>query len=167
MLKKVFKSIIWTGVWLKYLLPVTLKGGLTEPLEPPWLRVCLHANLFVDYVAQYTSDIRHVKGEDNVPAHVMSYMQTNALLSDSPPVIDFRAMAAAHESDPDFVQMRSSSSLTLEAIPLTVSDSTILCDTSTSIAGPFVPAAFRCAVFESLHSLSHPRVRATQHLVTS
>ncbi len=23
------------GVWLKYLLPVTLKGGSTEPLEPP------------------------------------------------------------------------------------------------------------------------------------
>ena len=72
-----------------------------------------------------------MKGEDNVPADVLSCMQTNALLSDSPPVIDFKAMAAAQESDPDVLQMRSSSSLTLKATPLAMSDSTILCDTST------------------------------------
>ncbi len=112
--------------------------------------------------------MRHVKGEDNDPdADVLSRMQTNALMSDSPPVIDFRAMAAAQESDPDVLQIRSSSSLTIKATPLAMSDSTILCDTSTGIASPLVPAAFRRAVFKSLHSLSHPCIHATQCLLTS
>ena len=82
-------------------------------------------------------------------------------------MIDFRAMAAAQDSDPDVIRMRSLPSLRLEPIPLAVSDSTILCDTSTGVARPLVPTAFRRAVFDSLHSLSHPGIRATQHLVTS
>ncbi len=101
-----------------------------------------------------------------VPADALSRVEANAVLSDSPPVIDFRAMAAAQESDPDVLQMRSSS-LTLASMPLAVSDSTILCDTSAGVARPLVPVAFRHAVFESLHSLSHPGIRATQRLVTT
>ena len=125
-----------------------------------------HQARHLDFIAQFTSDIRHVKGNDNVPADALSRVEANAVLSDSPPVIDFRAMAAAQESDPDVLQMRSSS-LTLASMPLAVSDSTILCDTSTGVARPLVPVAFRRAVFESLHSLSHPGIRATQCLVTT
>ena len=121
----------------------------------------------LDFIVQFTSDLRHVKGEANIPADVLSRIEANALLSNSPPVIDFRAMAAAQNSDPDVTHMRSSSSLKLEPVPLAVSDSTILCDTSTGIARPLVPTAFRRAVFDSLHSLSHPGIRATQRLVTS
>ncbi len=47
----------------------------------------------LDFIAQFTSDIRHVKGNDNVPADALSRVEANAVLSDSPPVIDFRAMA--------------------------------------------------------------------------
>ncbi len=61
-------------------------------------------------------------------------MQTNALLSDSPPVIDFRAMVAAQESDPDVLQIHSSSSLTLKATLLAMSDSTILTLKATLLA---------------------------------
>ena len=50
---------------------------------------------------------------------------------------------------------------------LAVSESTILCDTSTGVARPLVPIAFRHAVFESLLSLSQPGIHATQRLVTS
>ncbi len=126
-----------------------------------------HQARHLDFIAQFTSDIRHVKGNDNVPADALSRVEANAVLSDSPPVTDFRAMAAAQESDPDVLQMRSSSSLTLASMPLAVSDSTILCDTSTGVARPLVPVAFRRAVFESLHSLFHPGIRATQRLVTA
>ena len=42
---------------------------------------------------------------------------------------------------------------------------TLFCDTSTGIPRPFVPAALRKIVFDSLHSLSHPGVRATKHLL--
>ena len=48
-----------------------------------------------------------------------------------------------------------------------MSDTTLVCDTSTGVPRPFVPARFRRTVFDSLHSLSHPGIRATQRLVTT
>ncbi len=48
-----------------------------------------------------------------------------------------------------------------------MSDSTILCDTSTGVTRPLVPKDFRRVVFESLHDLSHPSIRATQRLLTA
>ena len=44
---------------------------------------------------------------------------------------------------------------------------TLLYDTSTGTPRPYVPQQFRHKVFESLHNLSHPGIRATQHLVTA
>lgn len=115
-----------------------------------------------------TSDIRHIKGSANTPADSLSRIETNALLDSSPPVIDFRAMAAAQDTDQDILRLRSSpSSLKLESMPLAMSESTILCDTSTGVACPLVPEQFRHAIFESLHSLSHPGIRATQRLLTA
>ena len=77
-------------------------------------------------------------------------------------------MATAQQEDPELLKLQSStSSLTLKAIPLPTSDTTIVCDTSTGVSRPFVPARFRRIVFESLHSLSHPGIRATQRLVTA
>lgn len=60
----------------------------------------------------------------------------------------------------------SSSSLTLKRVPLPTSGILIVCDTSTSRPHPFVPAGFFHTVFGSLHSLSHPGIRATQCLIT-
>ena len=76
-------------------------------------------------------------------------------------------MASAQDSDPDITHLWSSqTSLTLEPVPLPLSESTILCDTSTGVARPVVPLEFRHAVFNLLHSLSHPGIRATQKLLT-
>ena len=75
----------------------------------------------LDFIAQFTADIRHVKGVDNIPADTLSRMETNALLDDSPPVIDFNAMAVAQETDPDIARLQSSqSALRLKAHPNTV-----------------------------------------------
>ena len=43
----------------------------------------------------------------------------------------------------------------------------LLCDTSTGTPRPFVLETFRRTVFNSLHNLSHPGIRASQHLITS
>ena len=124
----------------------------------------------LDYIAQFTSDIRHVKGTANLPADALSRIETNTLLDGSPPVIDFQAMAAAQVTDQDIVRLQSSpssTSLQLESVPLSMSESTILCDTSTGVARPLVPKDYRRNVFESLHNLSHPSIRATQRLLTA
>ena len=44
---------------------------------------------------------------------------------------------------------------------------TMLCDTSTGTLRPFVPPAFRQAVFDHLHGLSHPGTRPSIKLISS
>ena len=122
----------------------------------------------LDLISQFTSDIRHIHGTSNVVADAQSRISTNALhTGDVTPVVDFRAMAAAQADDPSLTRVRSDSSLRLEQVPLALSDDvTLLCDTSTGAQRPCVPESFRRAIFESLHSLSHPGIRETQRLVT-
>ena len=56
----------------------------------------------LDFIAQFTSDIRHIKGSNNAVADALSRMEVSALDADtSPPVIDLRAMAEAQVQDPD------------------------------------------------------------------
>ena len=121
------------------------------------------------YISQFTSSIHHVKGTDNVVADALSRIETNALLSGQPPEIDFAAMAKDQAVDPQIRALQSSpaTSLVVDAIPLVNSSDTILCDTSTGPHRPLVPANWRRTVFDSLHCLSHPGIRATQRLITA
>ena len=130
----------------------------------------------LDYISQFTTVIRHVKGPDNVVADALSRIEVNAILTGTPPVIDFPAMARAQQGDSLLLKLQSSprSSLKLQSLPLVAPDTkdvnngtTILCDVSTGTPRPVVPASWRRIVFDSLHSLSHPGIRATQHLITA
>jgi cleavage and polyadenylation specificity factor subunit 1 len=58
-------------------------------------------------------------------------------------------------------------SLTLyQPHPIPTSKNHITCDISTGKPQPFVPKAFRRTIFDSLHNLSHPGIKATQRLIT-
>ena len=105
-------------------------------------------------------------GSNNSVADALSDVETNALHTDPANAIDFKAITEAQHNDPD-LQSSSTHSLKLKVMPIPTSDSTIVCDTSTGVPRPYVPERFRQAVFQSLHSLSHPSIRATQHLITS
>nr|VZI04397.1 unnamed protein product [Spirometra erinaceieuropaei] len=60
----------------------------------------------------------------------------------------------------------SVSGLQLKDVPLTTGSGTTLCDVSTPFHRPFVHASMRRAVFQTLHGLSHPGIRASQKLLT-
>ena len=123
----------------------------------------------LDYISQFTSTIRHVHGMDNVVADALSRIESNALLTGKPPIVDFAAMAATQSTDSHIRSLQSSSSTTLvvKAIPLANSTHPLYCDTSTGNQRPIVPLSWRRTVFDSLHGLSHPGIRATQKLITS
>ena len=84
-------------------------------------------------------------------------------------MIDFTAMTISQHSDQELqaIQSSTSSSLKFTDIPIDGIDTTLVCDTSTDVLRPYVPKGFRYKVFELLHSLSHPGISATQHLVNS
>lgn len=121
----------------------------------------------LDYISQFTSDIRHVKGKDNPVADALSRIDIQAV-HQLPPSTDFTAIAAAQQSDQELQQLRSTStSLNFTDVPLPGTDYVLVCDQSTGKPRPYIPSTFRYSLFETLHSLSHPGIRATQHLLTS
>ena len=143
--------------------PLTV--ALTTPSDRHSPRQIRH----LDYISQFTTDVRYVRGIDNSAADALSRIATNALHAERPPILDFEKMAAAQKDDPELLELRSSTSTSLvfQDVPLPASASTIVCDTSTGTARPYVPQTFRHSVFASLHSLSHPGTRATQRLITA
>ena len=116
------------------------------------------------YIAQFTSDIRHMKGTNNAAADALSRMEVDTLHTTSS-IIDFKAMVEAQSND--LSQEGRAPSLTLSRISVPTCDATLLCDTSTGTPRPLVPPQFCRQVFDTLHSLSHPGVCVTQRLVTS
>ncbi len=87
-----------------------------------------------------------------------------AAIADAQPV-DFSAMAAAQRSCPEVAEMMNST--TLQITTQAVGDDTLLGDVSTGVFRPLVPVQYREAVFQSLHSIHHPGVRATRRLIAA
>ena len=121
----------------------------------------------LDYISQFTTDMRHVAGLNNPVADALSRNAVNAIHSVQATPVDLQILAQAQTGDSELQALlkSSSTSLRLTALPLPASTSTIICDTSTASPRPFVPAPLRRTVFTALHSLSHPGLQATQQLI--
>ena len=121
----------------------------------------------LDYISQFTTNIIHINSSENQVADALSCMETNAVTI-SQPNIDFKEIASGQTDDAELKQlMESNSFLSFKAIPVPAADITMLCDVSTGTPHPYIPPKFRHMIFNSLHSLSHPGVKATQRLVTA
>nr|VZI36318.1 unnamed protein product [Spirometra erinaceieuropaei] len=118
----------------------------------------------LDFISQFSCDIQHVHGKENVVADALSRIEMVSITTDA---IDFTLMAEAQRSDGELPQYRhEDSSLRLQDVPLPTGTGTITCDLSTGHERPFVPATLRRRVFNALHNLSHSGVRATVKLIT-
>ena len=115
----------------------------------------------LDFIGQFTTDIRHISGKDNVVADALSRVEELAAS------IDFEALAASQQSDEELkTYVREGSLLQLRQMRISETDVTVFCDVSTSITRPFVTAPFRRAAFNTVHQLSHPGIKATIKLAT-
>ena len=114
----------------------------------------------LDFISQFTCDIRHVAGEGNPVADALSRLETNAVqLELAPPTVDFSAMAKAQPDATDLQHLHSTNNtLKLTRVSMPMCADILLCDTSTGTPRPYVPEQFRHTVFNSLHRLSHPGV---------
>ncbi|BHF78845.1 hypothetical protein SprV_0602196100 [Sparganum proliferum] len=94
----------------------------------------------LEYISQFTSDIRHIDGSRNEVADALSRPSTAHLQLS--PEVDLAEMAAEQRRvgspcDEDV------SGLQLQELPLTTGNGTILCDVSTPSHRPFVPPSLR------------------------
>ena len=119
------------------------------------------------FVAEFTTDIQHVAGTDNVVADAFSRGSINDVAQSSP--VDFTALATDQETDVELQQLRSSSTTALQLQLITVPGSpvSLWCDVSTGTSRPYMTPAFGQSVFESVHHLAHPGARATHKLIAN
>ena len=93
----------------------------------------------LDYISQFTTDIRHVSDQANPVADTLSCLDIQAIL-ETQPSIDFKAMATAQISDPELKRIRvTSTSLKLAEFPLEGAKTSLVCDISDGKKHPYVP----------------------------
>lgn len=117
----------------------------------------------LDYIGQFTTDIRHIKGSDNQVADALSRIE---VVTQAP---DHKEMEREQKCDEELkgILKSNSTKLNLKQIYFPETNVHVYCDTTNDIIRPYVPKPLRRAIFNSLHGLSHPGVRATQKLITS
>lgn len=118
-------------------------------------------------ISEFTTSIRHVAGKHNGVADALSRANINSIHALLPGV-DYNAMALAQQTDPEMAAYRTAiSGLVLEDVSFGPAGKFLLCDVSTGYPRPVVPATLRRCVFDTIHTLSHPAVRATKTLIAS
>lgn len=118
---------------------------------------------YLDYISQFTTDIQHIAGKDNVTADTLSRIEAIS----SP--VKTEVLAHKQETDPELRDLLSGltkSSLKLEKIPIPGTNVTVYCDVTQPRPRPFVTKELRRQVFQTLHQLSHPGAKSTIKLIT-
>jgi transposase InsO family protein len=125
------------------------------------------------YIAEFTSDIRHIAGKENIVADALSRPPTGAspnaqpvaAVAASEAVLDYGGIAARQQLCAETQQAASSSSLIIK--PVELNGVTLWCDMSTGTPRPVIPKEDRRQVFAAFHTLAHPGIRATRRLLAA
>ncbi|CAH2099424.1 unnamed protein product [Euphydryas editha] len=116
----------------------------------------------LDFVSQFTTDIRHISGRDNVVADTLSRVE------EIQPAIDYEVLAKSQALDSELASLlNEETSLRLKKIAMAGDRREVYCDVSRLPPRPFVTRPLRKQVFDCLHSLSHPGPNATAQLVAA
>jgi len=132
----------------------------------------------LSYVAEYTTDIRHIAGALNVVADALSRPPS---VLPQPPTCSFTAaeVAAVTPTQGEKVtleelaahQLTCEETQRLEDRPdvrlVEMGGQRLLCMDSTGSLRPLVPAQLRKAIFDSVHSLAHAGTRATSRMIST
>lgn len=116
---------------------------------------------YLDFISQFTTDIKYISGTENVVADALSRVDEIAI------PVDYQALASEQKSDGELLELlKNGSTLQLEKRKTPESGHNIYCDVSTSYSRPYITPSFRKQTFDALHNLSHPGAKATIKLVT-
>lgn len=124
----------------------------------------------LDYISQFSIDIQHIKGKDNVVADTLSRISDNDLAVLEATSLNFNKLAKAQFKDDELNKLinnpSSATNSTFKLEFFQFPDLSLYCETSTGKNRPFVPTIMRRLVFDTLHNISHPSIRATRKLVS-
>lgn len=120
---------------------------------------------YLDYIGQFTTDLRHVSGTFNIPADTLS--RIDAISSQTISLFSYKELQHSQGFDEELSKLiqDDQTSLKLQKIYIPEHNATVVCDTSTGTIRPYLTIPFRRLVFTNLHSLSHPGIKATVQLI--
>ena len=155
-------------------------------VSPPW---SARQQRQLSYISEFTTDIRHTAGIDNVVANALSRPPSPLSTASSSPAsgdedddivaaittaplsvpaaspLSYHQMAQLQSTCPSIPPLLDLPSLQLATVP--VQNLLLHGDVSTGTFRPLVPTALRRSVFALLHNVSHPGCRATRRLISS
>ena len=112
-------------------------------------------------VAEFITTIRHQSGESNFVADWLSRASINVVTLG----VDYKKLAAEQIDCEETQRMRTAAtSLNLQDVNFGEGLS-LLCDTSLGHARPVVPTTQQRHIFDILHNMSHPGIKASQKLI--
>ncbi|GFN87854.1 transposon ty3-g Gag-Pol polyprotein [Plakobranchus ocellatus] len=122
------------------------------------------------FIAEFTTDIRHIKGKFNVVADALSRITTTSNAADTinlcpvstshPVEVDWTDFAQLAKDQIQSGEMASYRTATTGLIlkDIDIGPSTLFCDTSLGVTRPVLPVSWTRPVFNKIHGLSHPGV---------
>ena len=130
----------------------------------------------LSFLSEFTTDFVHLPGSQNVVADVLSrpcpaIPAINLVAPSSPSSLfplpfSYLDVAKAQQACPSIPILQALPSLSIIAIPLSPTVS-LLGDVSTPTFRPLIPLSFRRQIFDHIHTLGHPGIKATRRLVSS
>ena len=129
-------------------------------------RASLRQTRHLAFIAEFTTDIRYIKGETNFVADALSRPSVSVI--DNGPAINNKDLSIDQARDAEFTRLRHSTSSTMNFKLLKSFDNQLIwCDVSTGHNRPYITAKFRRKAFSNLHGLGHPSHRATKPLINT
>lgn len=117
----------------------------------------------LDFIAQFTTDFRHLPGKQNIVADSMSRISAIHTKNE----IDYNELASQQSTDDELKNiLNTDSALQLKKYQIPGTKVSIFCDISTGTIRPYVTKGLRKIVFDMLHNISHPGIKSTQKLIT-
>ena len=115
----------------------------------------------LEFISQFTTNIQHVKGKNNVVADFLSRIDEPELAS-MKTSLELKSLVELQKDDEELQKLlkkhNKSSKYELKEVDLPCEVGKLWCEVSTGRNRPYVPESLRRAVFEQLHSLSHPGI---------
>ena len=117
----------------------------------------------MSFISEFSTDVRHVSGKDNVVADALSRPDISAIYL---PTIDYRQLAADQATSEEITAYKTSiTGLRFDDVQF--DDCTVLCDVSMGKPRPVIPKEWTKKVFDAIHGLAHAGSRPTQRAISS
>ena len=121
----------------------------------------------LQFISEFTSNIRHIEGEEEVVTDYLSRPPTVNAIFQELQSIDLQRTAQKQHTDPDIRNLQEDDNTFFKLIEQNLSDSglTLLIDISRKAPRVVVPSALHKHAFDAVHSISHPSIRAFRKLI--